>query len=360
MKDKKEFYKEVYEKYAYYKNKKKNKFFNKQIYKTSGFNITKLVASLIIVILGSGIVYAAGRYTYNKIWKEPETYNFWKDREITKEDEENAMSKEEAIARAEEIVKGLGYGEIEVTDAELIKHPSNNKIEWMISAQNDISIDIDAKTGKLTHISDFSTDDTAIKSTATKEKATEVAKNMYEVMGYEKGEYELSYIARNLITEDSSLWNADFNKIYDGIPNIYQCIRITFVPEVSKMIMLTIFDEPFENNPVVISKEEAIEIARAKDKELNKDEEVKNISAKLDIKQMNASIYAQEQDNKEKLEENNETEIRETDDIVSYRTEGIVRKVWNVEIEYDREFGNRKWYYVDSTTGEIIGGDSIK
>ena len=50
------------------------------------------------------------------------------------------------------------------------------------------------------------------------------------------------------------------------------------------------------------------------------------------------------------------------DDAIFYKVDNRVRKVWEVTIyydyyKYDQDFPERFVYYVDATTGEIIGGD---
>lgn len=45
----------------------------------------------------------------------------------------------------------------------------------------------------------------------------------------------------------------------------------------------------------------------------------------------------------------------------AYKMERIVRKVWSIECTVKRNnIEQKEKYYVDVTTGEIIGGDSIK
>ena len=59
--------------------------------------------------------------------------------------------------------------------------------------------------------------------------------------------------------------------------------------------------------------------------------------------------------------ENGNTLVKKGDAIF-YKVENRVRKVWEVTIcydyyRYDKDFPERFVYYVDATTGEIIGGD---
>ena len=86
---------------------------------------------------------------------------------------------------------------------------------------------------------------------------------------------------------------------------------------------------------------------------------------------MNAYVYSQEQTAIPKPDENsasnnvsnNTTTISTTDDVTIYEAEDIVRKVWAVEIEYKENeyaFTEKDMYFVDTTTGEVIGGDSVK
>ena len=76
---------------------------------------------------------------------------------------------------------------------------------------------------------------------------------------------------------------------------------------------------------------------------------------------MNAFIYQLEND------KYNVTGTME--DETYYKTENITRKVWKIKVEHDAEWKDYmehnqyvkecmdKYYYVDATTGEIIGGN---
>ena len=119
-------------------------------------------------------------------------------------------------------------------------------------------------------------------------------------------------------------------------------------------------DNTYQNNPVVITEEEAINIAKNKEQELSP-HEITNVTSSLSIEKMNAFIYQLE---------NDKYDVTGTmEDETYYKTENITRKVWKVKIEHnvdDKDYidynqyikeGMNKYYYVDATTGEIIGGD---
>lgn len=350
MKDNEQYIKQVFQKYEETKKDKRYKIKNKLI---------KTVAIVIITIgTTAGIVYASN-IIYQKIWKEPEKYNFFEDMQVSLDDKNKSIDEQEAIQNAIKITKELGKDFGNIKNAEIKK--IDGKTQWYIKTDTELSIDLDAKTGKLIHYSDFSVDDTKVPSKVTRQEAEKIIKEIYLKLGYKDKEYELASLEKSSISDDANIWQANFCKKYDGIYNNYQCIRISVVPEVNHLLMLTIFDDNFDNNPIVITQNEATEIAKNKASKLRKDAKIQNVETKLDIKKMNAYVYSREQSE----EQNNNLEVinetTEITDFTSYRSEEIVRKVWVIKISYANDlFTDMDMYFVDCTTGEIIGGDSTK
>lgn len=333
--------------------------------------IRLLIMIFATILVTSGIVYAGVTIYKRYIWKEPEKYNYKEEKEITNEEKKQILTEEEAKSKAIEIIKKLkSNNEVTINKAEIIKFPENKKIEWLILTNEQISIQIDAYTGKLVSYSDYSIDDTKIQSTMDKQEVENLIQEIYQKLGGTE-EYKLANLQKNGITDGTNLWQGDFCKNYDGITNIYECIRLTIIPEIKHLWGLNIFDTKTENNPVEISKEQAIEIAKSKAKNLGKNlDNIKNITAELKFEKMNTFVYSQEvageninsvEKNKIESETEKSTTIQTIDDLVGYRAENLVRKVWRVEIEYYNElFKELDAYFVDCTTGEVIGGDAIK
>ena len=114
----------------------------------------------------------------------------------------------------------------------------------------------------------------------------------------------------------------------------------------------------YEDNEIKLSKEEAQQIAIEKEKELS-DKESKIEKVELSIERMNSVIY--------QLENN----IMGND--IYIKTDNRIRNVWKVTIDHeDKEIfkwatqeeqlqwmkeSSKKTYFVDGTTGEIIGGE---
>ena len=217
-------------------------------------------------------------------------------------------------------------------------------MEWMIIGKEQISKNLDAYTGKLVSFSAYNLDDTKIENKLGKEEVEKVMTDIYERLGYSKEEYILTALNKVEITDDSPLWQGDFCKIYDGIVNEFECIRLTVIPETNELRGVNVFDCKTENNPVIISEEEAIQIAK-------------------DFEKLNTMVYHEEMNEKEQEEKikENTTTNQNTNELYDYRLEELVRKVWRVEIEYKNDvFTERDSYFVDCETGKILGGDSIK
>lgn len=327
--------------------------------------LSKVVVIILFLVLISGVVYAA-TYYIKSIWKEPEKFNYEKEQNVTENDKKEAMSEDEAINVAEEILKKLGYENVIYKDAKLVKYPDRKEMRWYMTFEDLITIDLDAYTGRFKGFSDASIDDMKVKSTYSKEQAEKVAKEMYDELNLGFGdEYTLENIEKVLIEEESPLWRAYFCKVYDGIINDYESIRLTIIPETKELWGLNVFDYETENNPLMIDENTAIETAKNKAKEVRKNnKEIKEIVANLTFEKMNPYIYSMEQSisiEESQTIKDTDTQTTSVADGISYRTEQLVRKVWSVVIKYyDEEFTDEMKFYVDATTGEIIGGDAIK
>lgn len=122
----------------------------------------------------------------------------------------------------------------------------------------------------------------------------------------EKDNYEIVDVKRQNIVSGKNindLWQVSFAKIYNGNYDKTNYSTISFAVVNNNLVIYTITgknDNNFEDNPIIISKEEAIEIAKNKEKEFSKPKDG-----------------------------NLET----------------------VKSQYNKK------YYIDTTTGEIIGGE---
>lgn len=324
------------------------------------------------IILTTGIVF--GGYTiYEKIWKEPRKYDVSKEKPavISEEEKSKIESEDEIRKKAKEILEEFGYPDKEIKRVDLNRSYDDNtnsyyavytEDEYSIPNSNKnigITIGFNSETGELEYFlnNDFDKIRPNLERISQKE-AVDSSKNLLNKIGYPINSYEI----KSCESKEENEWVISYSRSYDGVYNRYDEFQIAF-GEVNGHIIVEsvngLLDNTFENNEYVISKEEAINIAKEKEEEFSS-EPIINITATKGIEKMNQFIYC--------LENNIE-------DQMSVKTENRTRNVWVVKIEHEKEPKNKdntlsnvesikrymsKKYFVDATTGEIIGGDQAK
>ena len=331
-------------------------------------NLLKMVATFVLTIgMTFGLVYA-GNVVYEKIWKEPEAYKI--SQEITEEEKAQCISETEAEEIAKAYLKKIGYTDESIGSIGLYKESLSQENVWSMGSELG-TIRIDANTGKLKSVSmPVREGSIPYNYGINKEEARKVAYELlekYKPIG-ETGEYELVSLKRNAgKDEEAYIWYAEFYKKYGDLYNASERIRVGWIPTSNILYCLDIEQNSYENNEEKISKEEAIQIAKEKDEQIETTREIQGIKAEIRIKQMNEEVYLREKLKEDygnimlNMEKTEDGIYRYKEDAVFYKTEERVRKVWCVVITYNPEESGYLpafTYYVDSTTGEIIGGST--
>ena len=327
------------------------------------------------VILTSGVA-VGGFIAYEKICKEPKQYTYEEfkntiaNSDVPDEDKESLISEEEAKKNALEIVNNLGYVGEEIESIELDKNNEEiiGKIYYVIKTNNQngqqLNIRINAETGKIEALEDSKNFDNVgniqeISEAEAKSISSEICKNIeYEEKDLEMISCEEDFQNRG---ENIKLWNTTFFKMYDNVINCYEKLIIRFWVENNEVKIGSISTQDsgkYDNNPRVISEDEAVEIAKNKEKELTSND-INNIEVDRGIRKANKVIYELENG----ILNTNLSDTKET----IYQQEIIIRNVWLVSIthtssskaneELQRMRDKSKIYYIDSTTGEILGGE---
>lgn len=327
----------------------------------------KVVAITCCLIMGCTGVMAVN-YIYEKIWKEPvrvsQKEQEQKIKEEIKDDEKvGLITENDAVKTANRILEKLGYKNKTFSEAILIRrYDSENSKHYLLRCE-DILINLNPQNGELEYLGDSKVLDENIKcDNISEEKVKEIATNIYSDLEiFNKNDnYEIVECKRQNIISGKNindLWQVSFAKVYNGNYDKTSISTIAFGVVNDEIIIYTITgknDSNFENNPIIITEEEAIEIAKNKEKKLS-ELEIFNISAELSIEKMNVFIYC--------LENNLTNENGEL------RVDDVSRNVWVVNIEHDKDSKPKdamiqtvkslynKKYYIDTTTGEIIGGE---
>lgn len=333
------------------------------------------VAATIVVTIGLSVSTAyAGTIIYEKIWKEPSRISqeeINKEIEeikapITSEEKETMISDEKAKEIANEILQKLGYNKITFKEINIARgYDSKNHyiLTLETNSSKEIVVSLNALTGEFEYFCD--------KNLSSKDKkcddiSEDVAKNIandiykkLNIIPQNDGYEVMSAKKQNIVSGDiiNDMWQVSYAKKYNNIFDEETAFTTVFKIIDGKTMIHIIkgkSEENFENNPIILTKEEAIKIASEKEKEFSK-LEISEAKAELSIKKMNIFIYA--------LENNN------TNDNGEYQVDDITRTAWVVEIKHNkdskpkdaeietvRNLYNKK-YYIDATTGEIIGGE---
>lgn len=355
--------------------------------------LPKIVATIIATVgIMSGLVYATANI-YEKIWKEPKKIDSFygdnyeydenalygvghsKDIDINKN---NAITKEEAKVKFEEILKKFGYENEKIISIELVDNPSDDSLFYRATTENKFLLDIDAKDTKNFKIfTDIAYKDID-KCRGTQEEVEKVVQEICKKYGYDLSKYSHKEVSFNISQsafesklekhisienspEDANIWQITYNTEYNGVVNKYEEISVGIVPGINKLEHFTYTDKTPENTDIVIDKEKAKEIAVEKENKINIGHNVKNIDIELDIVKMNGYAYLRE-NNYEHYYESRTTPNYPIENLQYYRVEERVRQVWRVKLEFEQknDFKYEKedsfTYYIDTATGEIVGG----
>lgn len=338
---------------------------------TQKYSLRKIITIACAIILATTSIAYAGKVIYDKIWKSPEkTVGFYVEQPNINE-KEISISKDEAQKKAEEILQKFECDNEKIITIKLEESPDDYQVDWCITTNNNTQIRFDSEGGEEFKIFFNNILNKDIKNyRTTKIEAERTAKDLCKKYGYNLDNYNSIEIYGNLGTEEESyIWYADFYKEYDGIINYYENISIGFVPEINQIYYLVVQNLPYENNPIKITGGQAKQIVLDAEKEIKVEYEIRDIYTSIDIACMNGNAYLRLNDYEQYC--NQLSQNYPSKDVVEYRTDKRVRKVWKVTLNYNIPLSVDKFdinynliperytYYVDATTGEIIGGSTI-
>lgn len=340
--------------------------------KTKG--ILKTVATALAgVILSTGVVFA-GTMVYENIWKTPEKIelssgDFEEITKITEESKKENMSEEKAKEIAINKLNEIQFNS-NIVGTNHYKEYDSNKIWYRFDTEDNYEISIDGQTGEFFDIWNKNDNIQDTKKYMTEEQAKELANKYYKLFGYKDGEYEFTKLQSvNNEGKDNGAgfrMTLTYNKKYGEIYNPYEYIHITLESKNMELAMFRVKNIPFDNNEVVKTEQEAIELALNEDEKIETNK-VESTQAKLMVVKMNADAYNRI-NNKEKYYEAMQTPNYPNEERDYYKVDDKIRKAWVVVITYEDNYGEdtrkrytegKYSYFVDATTGEIIGGHPL-
>lgn len=336
--------------------------------KRSTKKFANIVAILIMIVgLSVGTVYA-GNVIYEKIWKEPTRLDV-KDDEITDEIIGKNVTEEYAKKVAQDKLIQVGLENEEIIGTDHYRLSGTDAVDYRFITDN-WAITIDGQTGEFSNLLLNTYDKSVEEYTMSRNEAITVAKEYYKKLGYQEGEYELAELVPLWdYGEDhgenySGNYSARFYKKYGDLYNMGERVWIEFYAKDHKLHGYSVGNSKCEDNAIKITKEEAIQIATNEDRKVE-NRPIIRTNAELKIRSMNGNAYARLNNTEEYYKPRipNDGTIRES---ITYKTDGRIRKVWVVVFEYsdegtdivDKVTKGQYSYFVDATTGEIIGGET--
>lgn len=341
------------------------------------FKFMKSLCTACLSILFSTSVVFASYTVYEKVWKEPKIYNSLEekieyDKEIIEKDNKERVEKSEIISVEKAISNSLNiFKKLEIEQeitTENVKINSEKFFNYFEIETNEYIMEL-TPNGNFCYLINKRYDYNAKDDSIDENTALELSKKIINSLNFNK-QYSLNFIeyTNGFINNNSyDIWMASYYETINGIKNKYNCINIFFSIIDNNLVIERISNlndnYEFQNNEIIITEEQAIKIAKSADRKISI-LDITTVDAELDIERLNAFVYVQIETLGKEDEIKSEVVNDNTNYYYGYTNEKIIRNIWKVKIDYNyssdkarnkNEYLGR-YYYIDATTGEIIGG----
>ena len=338
----------------------------KNMNRTGKFIFKNLGIAVCTLIVLTGGVFATSKVIKN-IWKTPKKIENVTE-QITEESKKENITEDQAKEIAIQKLEQIGFN-TNIINTNHYKEIDSNTIIYRFHTEDNYEISINGQTAEFESIWNFNKNQQDCNIEITEDEAIQIANQYYTLFGFKEGDYEITNIFcnNNKGTGKDSGYKIDitYNKKYGDIYNPYEMISISVESKNKNFDSFTVKNEPFDNNEIIVTKDEAIQIALEEDKKI-KTNKVVETKAERRIVKMNSDAY-ERINNKEKYYNAMQTVDYPNEEKNYYNVEDKIRNAWVVVLTYQDNFNNiaerytegKYSYFIDCTTGEIIGGDSM-
>lgn len=256
-----------------------------------------LISISIVFSLATLIVYAK---TYTPSISEPKNF-------VT----------EEMVSTSSDLLSKLNSNN-SISKKEVVTDEYENKTLYKIS-NDKYSVNLDDSNNLVAIYSKY-IETTQISNKYDKATVENYILNKYKELNL-PSEYELTYLEQF----DDDIWEANFEKKYNGFYNKYESVKTFFIPETDEIVALTVFNKKTNSNEISVNKDDAVLTAT---QNLNIDAS-DIISSKVSVEKANTYYN----------ESNSDTSLHTS---------------WVLETK------DNSFIYVDANSNSIIGGDCIE
>lgn len=341
---------------------------NEIIYRSMNYELLKKIALIIITLIaGASTAFAVTKIyenTNQKVCQKPEKIENLTE-EITNDVRQINITEEEARKIAVNKLNDIGFN-ANIIRTEKQKSMISDTINFRFYTEDNYLITINGKTGEFYDIWNKNENIQNENITITEKEAIEKAIEYYKLFGFKDGEYELANIwcNRNETDEEGMGFKIDitFCKKYGDTFNPYESVSMSIESKNKDFAYIRVEDIPFDNNEVKISEEQAIKIALNEDKKVES-RKIVDTNVQKKVVMTNTEAYKRI-NNYEKYY--NDVLVSDMFQRDYYTAPVRVRNAWIVTITYKYESSvdddmdtlkSQYSYYVDCTTGELIGGE---
>lgn len=325
--------------------------------------IYKIATVACFMFVFTGVAFAA-QNVIEMIWKEPEIIEK-PTTEITEESKKENITEEQAKEIAINKLAEIGFNS-NIIPTNHYKDIETDEVTYRFLNEDNYEISIKGKNGEFYDLWNQNENIQDKNVLITVDEAIQVANETCKLFGYNPEEYSIAKVRVTNDENDNSKPGYRFSFVFsnkkDDIYNPYNTIDIIIESKNKEFILFRVTQKTFEGNEILITEEEAIQIALNADSKIvsNKIVETK---AKQMIVKTNADAFKRLTDIKNYYDEiyyKHSIDEREY-----YKVDERVRNAWVVVITYEDIFDGdikRRYtesqysYFVDCTTGEIIGG----
>ena len=323
------------------------------------------IAACTLMVLTGG-VFAASKVIEN-IWNTPAKIENVTD-QITEESKQENITENQAKEKEIKKLEQINFN-TNIVNTNHYKEMDSDTIIYRFNTEDNYEISINGETAEFVTIWNLNENQQDCNMEITEDEAIQIANQYYTLFGFKEGDYEITKIFcnNNKGSGKDSGYKIDitYNKKYGELYNPYEEIRIGVESKNKNFDYVSIENQSFDNNEIIVTEDEAIQIALNEDKKATTNTVIETKAEKRIVK-MNADAY-ERINNNEKYYDAMQTVDYPNEERNYYNVENKVRNAWVVVVTYEDNFDNvverytesKYSYFVDCTTGEIIGGDTM-
>lgn len=265
---------------------------------------------------------------YNQYENIVDTYDV-----STRDSQQNVIAKGNEILNvlnSHSLTRGVNDSNTEYAVTKIIKDNNYNTQSFLYTNNKNYEIQLDTTDLSLIGINSLDINYNLSSENLDKKTVQEYIDNVYKDLKLDSS-YKLMYLEKF----DGALWEADYQKEYDGIYNPYESVKIIFSPVEQKIASLKVFKMKYDANQQNNITEEFAKTT-FNEKFANTKSNMSELKAEIVFTRPNNLVDSNRKNGSKALFNNN------------------IKKAWKITNNDGLSL------YIDIDSGEIIGGEQLR